>query len=98
MNAIKELGLLGKNSVLNQKLSKDKPEGSFKEVLKDAFNDVNDLQHESKKMVTDFLNGDVTDVHQVMVAAEKASVGLDLTMQIRNKLVEAYREVMRMTG
>ena len=43
-----------------------------------------------------FVLGEITDIHEVMIAAEEAGVALELVMEIRNKLIEAYQELMRM--
>jgi flagellar hook-basal body complex protein FliE len=42
-----------------------------------------------------FIKGELSDVHQLTIASEKATLGLELTVQVRNKIVEAYQEVMR---
>lgn len=68
----------------------------FGEFLKGAIDEVNSLQQESADMKTKLVTGDLQDLHQVMIAAEKANLAFQLTLQIRNKVVEAYQEVMRM--
>ena len=77
---------------------KDKQSVSFQETLSQFLQEVNDLQKDAKQTVEKAVNGEINDVHQVMIAAEKASVGLELTLAIRNKLLDAYREIMRMQG
>ncbi|SDG97780.1 flagellar hook-basal body complex protein FliE [Alteribacillus persepolensis] len=69
---------------------------SFKNALNDALNEVNKAQHASNEMTSKLAAGDVEDLHEVMVTAEKASVTLQTTIEIRNKAQEAYREIMRM--
>jgi flagellar hook-basal body complex protein FliE len=71
---------------------------SFKDTLKSMLTEVNDEQLEASKKVQQFLKGEITDVHQVMIAGEKASVSMELTLAIRNKLLDAYRQIMRMQG
>ncbi len=68
---------------------------SFGQMLKSFVQDVNALQHNSGDMEKKFLTGEVTDVHQVMLAAEEASVAFELLMEIRNKLLESYKEIIR---
>lgn len=68
----------------------------FSEVLKQAIGEVNGLQQQSDQMKTQLLTGQVDDIHQVMIAAEKADLAFQLTVQIRNKVIEAYQEIMRM--
>jgi flagellar hook-basal body complex protein FliE len=69
---------------------------SFKEIFTDAINNVNGLQNEADNMKVKLATGEVNDIHSVMIASEKASLALQLTVQIRNKLVDAYQEIMRM--
>jgi flagellar hook-basal body complex protein FliE len=71
---------------------------SFKDTLKEMLNEINNDQIDAKTSVQKYLNGEVQDVHEVMIAAEKASVSLELTIEIRNKLIDAYTQVMRMNG
>jgi flagellar hook-basal body complex protein FliE len=69
---------------------------SFGETLKQAVADVNALQDEAGKAVGRMVSGESTDLHEVMIAAEKARTSFDLLMEMRNKAIEAYREIMRM--
>ncbi len=57
---------------------------------------VNQLAQTSDSKQRDLAMGKDVELHDVMIAAEKASVAVNLTMQVRNKLVESYQEVMRM--
>lgn len=68
---------------------------SFGQLLHDAIGEVDALQKQSGEMVQRYATGERLDVHQVMIAMEKASTSMALTMQVRNKLVDAYQEVMR---
>lgn len=72
------------------------PGGSFADMLKDSINDVNKLQHEAEKSITDLATGRAENVHSTMIAIEKAGLSFKLMMQVRNKVLDAYREVMRM--
>lgn len=74
----------------------EEPEKTFGEFLKDALHNVNNLQHQSKQASLNLAAGKIQDIAEVTIAAEKASIALQLTMQVRNKVVEAYQEVMRM--
>lgn len=69
---------------------------SFGETLRKALENVNDVQADADQLSQKLATGDVQDVHQVMVALEKASTAFGLTMQVRNKVVDAYQEIMRM--
>lgn len=74
---------------------KNKGEG-FGDIFKQALNEVNTLQQNSDQLTTKLVTGEVNDVSEVMIAAQKANLSLQLTIQVRNKVVEAYQEVMRM--
>jgi len=69
---------------------------NFKDILFDALNNVNTLEQESAKMTEDFIAGRTDNIHSVLIAAEKASISLQFIMEVRNKVVEAYQEIMRM--
>jgi flagellar hook-basal body complex protein FliE len=70
--------------------------GGFGETLKDAINQVNDLSANSDQKVTELVQGDRQDVHNVMIAVEKADIAFQLMMQVRNKIVNAYQEVSKL--
>jgi len=73
-----------------------RPDGeSFDSVLKGFVNDVNELQHKAADVEGKFLTGEISDVHEVMLASEEASIAFELLMEIRNKLVESYKEIIR---
>ena len=69
---------------------------SFKDVVKKAVSEVNSLQNQGDQMAMKIAKGDTEDVHQAMMAMNKAKLALDLTIQVRSKVVEAYQEIMRM--
>ncbi|MFF0825835.1 flagellar hook-basal body complex protein FliE [Brevibacillus sp. NPDC003359] len=69
----------------------------FSSFLSDAVNKVNQAQVESSNLADKFAAGEITDLHQLTVAGQKASVMLQMTMQVRNKMIESYQEVMRMS-
>ncbi len=69
----------------------------FGEALRDALGQVNQLQQAADTASNEFALGQNRDVAATLIAVEKANVAFQLTLQIRNKLVEAYQEIMRMT-
>lgn len=71
-------------------------EGGFGATLKNAVNQVNDLSDASDQKVTELLQGDRQDIHNVMIAVEKADIAFQLMMQVRNKIVNAYQEVSKL--
>jgi len=69
---------------------------SFESLLKNYVNDVNDLQLNADKAIEKLNTGEIQDVHQAVIAAEEAEVAFRMMMEVRNKLVEAYKEIKRM--
>jgi flagellar hook-basal body complex protein FliE len=69
---------------------------SFGETLSKAISDVNSLQGQAGKAVDQLVSGETADLHEVMIAVEKAKTSFELLMEIRNKTIDAYREIMRM--
>lgn len=70
---------------------------SFGSILKDAINSVNDSQNQSDLMTNKLIAGEDVELTDVMITAQKAGVTLNTALQVRNKAVEAYQEIMRMT-
>lgn len=74
-----------------------KVEGSsFKDVLKESVTEVQRLQTEADATIRQLVAGEIKDVTSAMVAIEKADVSFQTMMAVRNKIVAAYEEVMRM--
>jgi flagellar hook-basal body complex protein FliE len=71
-------------------------DGSFAETLARAVGDVSRLQETSKDIIAAYLRGDPVELHQVTAAAEEASLSLDLLVEVRNKLTDAYRTLMNL--
>jgi flagellar hook-basal body complex protein FliE len=69
---------------------------SFADTLKNAVSSVNEMSHESNKKIQQLATGETKNIPDVLITAEKASVAFKLLMQVRNKIVEAYQEVMKM--
>jgi len=67
---------------------------SFGDLLSRGLNNVSAMQDQSKDMIAAFLRGDPVELHQVMASAEEAGIAIDLLVQLRNKLTDAYRTVM----
>ncbi len=72
-------------------------EVSFQESIKNFICDVDELQKISKGKIEDFIAGEISDVHEVMIAVEKASTSFQLLMELRNKMLDAYQEIKRMS-
>ncbi len=89
------------NPIINNKPSEIRPAQesngpSFGEVLENAIQQVSDIQKEAGVEGQKFMSGEVTDIHTAMVAVQKAEISFQMMMQVRNKLVTAYQEIMRM--
>jgi flagellar hook-basal body complex protein FliE len=70
--------------------------GEFKSVLSDLIGEVDSLQKNADESIKGLVNGDSANVHDVMIQMEEAGVAFDLMMEIRNKLVDAYQQILRM--
>jgi len=72
-------------------------ETSFKEVLEETLQQVDQLQHQAQAAIRgSFDPSDPKALHEVMIAVEEANIAFQFVMQVRNRLVDAYNEVMRM--
>lgn len=67
----------------------------FADTLKGFISDVNEMQVTQNEKTMQFATGEIKDVHEVMAATEEASISLQLLLEIRNKAVDAYKELMR---
>jgi len=74
----------------------EKGQTSFGDMLKQSINEVDKLQGEADKAITELATGQAQNLHSTLIALEKADVSFQLMMQVRNKILDAYREVMRM--
>lgn len=80
----------------NQVTSAD-AQHQFADALKEAIASVNEQQKTSDTMTQKLVSGGDVDLFEVMVASQKASITLNTTIEVRNKAVEAYQEIMRMS-
>ena len=69
---------------------------SFADTLKDAVGGVNELQKEADVKMQELATGKTNDIPTVMMSAEKADIALRLMTQVRNKMIDAYQEIMKM--
>ena len=93
---IKSINSIITNDQLQKSNVRKENDSTFSGILKDALNEVNTSQIQAEKLIGDFAVGNDVELHQVVIATEKASLALELTMSIKNKVVEAYQEIMRM--
>jgi flagellar hook-basal body complex protein FliE len=90
------LDIAGENG---RSMLKMDPEGgpSFADSLKRALNEVSSSQETSQDYIQRFVRGEPVELHQVMAAAEEASISLEMLVEMRNKIMDAYRTVVSMT-
>ena len=84
------------NNVKNKTKDSFQNNNSFSNTLKEKLNEVNEKQIQAEDTTEAFVKGDVKNVHKVMLKTEEAKLSLELAVQIRNKMVEAYQELNRM--
>jgi flagellar hook-basal body complex protein FliE len=68
----------------------------FADTLKRIMGEASELQIDSQNAIDAFLRGDPIEIHQVMAAVEEAGIALELLIEIRNRMTEAYRTVIQM--
>lgn len=69
---------------------------TFADTLKDAIGNVNELQKASDRGMQELATGKTDNVADVMIASEKADIALKVMVQVRNKIIDAYQEIMKM--
>ncbi len=98
MSDISKIASPSTAELLKQKdtLSESTGDGeAFEKHLKSAINEVNDLQKNSEQAIADLATGQVTDLHQAALAIGKAETSMKLMLEIRNKAINAYKEIGR---
>jgi len=71
-------------------------ESTFQETLRAALEQTSSLQNEAQTVSQGLLTGETDSVHSVVLAAERADLAVRLTLQVRNKVLDAYNEIMHM--
>ena len=69
---------------------------SFKDTLKNALSKTNELQLNSDNAMEKFVTGESDNLHELMIAVEEAKIALQFTIEVRNRVIEAYQELIRM--
>ena len=95
MNPV-SLGRITQPALIPQPKPVSEPAGSFSELLSEAVGRVSQVRNEADQQLLQLLAGEAIDLHRVLLAGEKAGLASQLMMSIRNKVVDAYQEVMRM--
>lgn len=69
---------------------------AFSDTLKSAIDEVDALDKNAQNLTQDAVLGRVENLHDVMIAAQKAKTAMNLTIEVRSKVIDAYKEIMRM--
>ncbi len=77
---------------------KEQGKASFEEMLTSSMKQVNALQLESDAMVRRLATGDVEDISEVVLASSRAEIALKMFMELRNKFLDAYQQLSRMSA
>jgi flagellar hook-basal body complex protein FliE len=95
MDEIKKIGETAQGIAQTLKVG-GKSGASFEDAIKDALKEVSEIQNEAEKAIYNFAKGEIKDIHTVVIEMEKADISLQTLLQVRNKLLTAYEEIMRM--
>jgi flagellar hook-basal body complex protein FliE len=68
----------------------------FSDILRNSIEQVNEYQHEADTSIKELVAGRNKNIHETMLAVERADTSLKLMMQVRNKVLDAYKEIMHM--
>lgn len=82
--------LLGKSNSSTQGAA-----GGFADALKKSLNDVNEMQVDGEKAMSDLATGQVKDLHQAALAIDKAEISMKFMLEVRNKALNAYKEISK---
>lgn len=74
----------------------DKSKVKFSDILKNALEEANELKQESDKLTSDYLTGRTDNLHEVMIASQKAEISIMFVTEVRNRIMDAYQEFARM--
>lgn len=94
--ASQPMGMNNTKQAVEDSTNKGNGSHSFGEIFSNYLNGVNNQLLDSEKLTAQLSTGEVKNLHEVTIAAQKASISLQLTVQVRDKAMEAYQEVMRM--
>ena len=95
--SIDSLSKLSTADLFTNKAKESAPSGTadFAKELQSALNEANEIQQEKEKAVADLATGQVKDLHQAALAIGKAELNMKLMLEIRNKALNAYKEISR---
>jgi flagellar hook-basal body complex protein FliE len=87
---------IGNIAPVIQAPSETSTSGEFRGVLEGAIQKVEQTRAQASQAVESFLSGDSQELHTAILATQRADIAFDLGLQIRNKVISAYQEIMRM--
>jgi flagellar hook-basal body complex protein FliE len=97
ISSIGSIGVKPSTGASKFPMGDSEPLGDFGSALKDAVASLGELGAKADANALKLATGESVDIHEVMLSMEHASLGMQTALQVRNKLVDAYQEVMRMS-
>ncbi len=95
-NALSNFTAAEKSSAASKIAPHKEAVSDFSTVLNNSLEKVNNLQAERSAMITSFASGETQNVHELMIAIQKAGLAMNMTAAVRNKVMEAYKELTRL--
>lgn len=92
---IDKVNFLIDNNIVNKQSNYSTNNIDFSNIIKEKLDKLNEKQLDAENKTIELIKGDAKDIHEVMLTVEEARLSLELAVQIRNKLVEAYQELNR---
>lgn len=83
-------------SNIQSNIENTKSKLDFGTFLKESIHKLNDLEMTSQQMDDLLATGEIENIHDVMIAAQKADIAVQFTIEVKNKVLDAYREIMRL--
>lgn len=95
---IQPIHLISTTSIPDRSVQKSTGEGGgkFQSLLESAVREVEDCRSKAQQSTLAFLNGESKDIHSVLLDVQRAELTFDLFIQVKNKVTQAYQEIMRM--
>jgi flagellar hook-basal body complex protein FliE len=84
------------NLIGKENNDKETSESSFKDILKDSLDKLNEKQVEADNITNEFVSGGDVEIHEMMLSMEESKMSLQLAIQVRNKVVDAVKELTNM--
>jgi len=86
-----------KNNLLNkeQVVSNEESKANFSDVINDAINKVNETQVNANSMIEGLIKGEDVSMHDVMLSVQESQMSMQLMLEVRNKLFDAYQEISK---